>query len=344
MLEKDSIFTRSLRSFCLALSATLGIFFALFLLIFGVAILFSDADQLSSNVKILPDSEGNRKELPSHSPVILTINIVGEIGSDGVTAKKIEELLLKTREKELKNRIKGILLFINSPGGSAIDSDTIYRQLIDYKEKYKTPIYAFVDGMCASGGYYIACAADKIYASESSVVGSVGVLFWPSFINVSKLMERFGVESATLYSGKGKDNMNPLRPWKEGEQKNYTLLVDYFYEVFVDTVAKNRPLLSKEKLVQEYGAAVFPSPQARDLGYIDTVVPLRHVALQELVSVSGIKKEEKYQVIAYETKNWFEKMIEEKFPLLTGKVRHEILPPFGIKEEKSLPVRYLFHP
>ena len=68
-----------------------------------------------------------------------------------------------------------------APGGAADDSVGIYRALCEYKKKYNVPIYAFVDGLCASGGMYIACAADKIYATPSSVIGSVGVIMGPLF-------------------------------------------------------------------------------------------------------------------------------------------------------------------
>ena len=96
-----------------------------------------------------------------------------------------------------------------------VDADGIYRAIKHYKEQYQVPVIAYVDGLCASGGMYIACAADKIYATDVSLVGSVGVLF-PSFMNFSKLLDTVGVQSLTISSCKGKDDMNPLRPWKEG--------------------------------------------------------------------------------------------------------------------------------
>jgi protease-4 len=341
MNPHPSLFKHSLRSFCLALCATLGVCVGLFLLIFGSALLFSDSDSLASNVKILPDAEGHRKELASTVPVILTINLAGEIGSDGLTAKKVEEILLCSREKALKNRVKGVLLAINSPGGGVTDSDIIYHLVKKYKEQHKTPVYAYVEGLCASGGYYIACAADKIYANEASIVGSIGVISWPPFMNVSQLMEKVGVESKTIYSGKGKDNMNPFRPWKEGEQKNNEMLTSFFYNQFVEHVTHNRPKLSKEKLTGDYGAEVFPAFTAMEMGYIDGIYPLKYEVLKELVEVAGIGKDQKYQVITYETRNWWEKMVQEKSPLLTGKVKHELALPSEMQTE-SLPIKYLY--
>ena len=135
----------------------------------------------------------NREFLHSPAPVILKIDIDGVIGIGDLTYKKIQNSLLDSREGLLApNRVKALLLYIDSPGGSADDADDIYRAILSYKKKYQVPVYAFVDGMCASGGMYIACAADRIFSTPTSVIGSVGVLLGPTF-NFSGLMERYGV-------------------------------------------------------------------------------------------------------------------------------------------------------
>ena len=172
----------------------------------------------------------------STTPVILKVNVQGVIGIDDLTRHKFQELLTESREKSLKNdRVKAILLCIDSPGGTVSDADGIYNALKAYKKQFGVPVYAYVDGLCASGGMYIACAADKIYASDASLVGSIGVLF-PAMFNFVKLMEKVGVDSKTLIAGKGKDEMNPFRTWKPDEGANYQKIVDDFYEIFVDVV------------------------------------------------------------------------------------------------------------
>lgn len=336
---KDSLFRNALRSFFVALAAVIGIAVACFLIFIVLIFAFSDETSLSSGVKIRPDGEGHRKELSSNVPVLLEVNIVGEIGKMELAAEKIEEALLRSREKEFaKDRVKGILLVINSPGGSAVDSDTIYHDLLDYKERFKIPIYAYVDGLCASGGFYIACAADKIYTSDTSIIGSVGVISWPPFFNVNKLMEKWDIGSKTVIAGKGKDSMNPFRPWTENDPKQYLEIINFYYDKFVEIVTKGRPKISKEELVSDYGAHVFPAPLAQKLGYVDHVGVLRRQVLKELALASGIKENESYQVVTLQKKSWWHQLAEEK-----SKIEHKITLPDELTQ-KSNPFYYLYTP
>ena len=178
----ESVFMSALRAFFIALFAVLGIAIACTIIgvtYAGIAAAVKE-ESFASNIKILADADGNRKKLSASTPVLLQISIDGEIGKDKLTGKKIEEILLDSRDAAFeKGRIKGILLVINSPGGGVTDSDMIYSHLKQYKELYGVPVFAYVDGLCASGGYYIACAADKIYSSNVSLLGSIGVLSWP---------------------------------------------------------------------------------------------------------------------------------------------------------------------
>lgn len=316
------------RAFFVSLLATLGVFIGIMIAILAILLLslFSEKESFSSSVKILPDAQGNRVELAKETPILLEIQIKGEIGSGELTANKIESILLKSREDGFKtNRVKGILLAINSPGGSAIDSDIIYRLLLQYKERYKVPIYAYTDGLCASGGYLIACAADKILASDASLIGSVGVLSWPPFFNLSDLMNKVGVSALTISAGIGKDDLNPTRPWKEGESQNHKELIHFFYQRFTDIVSTHRPMLSKEKLTQDFGAKVFGSPDALEKGYIDAICTFHSDAIEKLALASGIASDKKYQVVTVETKEWYKKLFGDESVLWRGKIKHEFI-------------------
>lgn len=339
----ESIFMNSLRAFFVALFGVLGALIALAAIVIALIALSSASDEeaFSSKVKILPNAKGSRKHLSSSAPVLLQIAIDGEIGKDALTAEKIETVLLESQEDEFKNgRIKGILLVINSPGGGVTDSDIIYRSLKEYKKRFDVPIYAFVDGMCASGGYYIACAADKIFASDVSLIGSIGVLSWPPFANVHETLEKLGISTMTVIAGKGKDDMNPFRPWKENEQANYQHLINYFYNTFVAIVQEDRPLVDHFKLVNEFGAKVFPAPMAKENGFIDENGYSRNQALAALAQAAGV---EKYQVVSFQTESWWKKMFKEEShsPFLTGKIRHELTLPGG---HKGNPFSYIFVP
>lgn len=324
-IERESIFMSSLRAFFVAFFAICGVLVGLTLLSIGIASLvsLSKTDDYPSSMTFLPDAQGSRKELGSDVPVILQLDIDGQIGRGQLTGKKIESLLLKTREDKFKEgRVKAILLSINSPGGGVIDSDAIYRHLRDYKHRFGIPIYAYVDGLCASGGYYISMAADRIYASDVSLIGSIGVKSWPPYVNVSDALEKMGISSETLSAGKGKDEMNPFRPWREGEQANYQKLIDYYYWQFVQLVTAHRPAIDEENLVQIYGAEVFPAPYAAHNGLIDHSGAERRQVLTDLVSAAGIEGD--YQVVGVEAESWWLKALKET---LTFSLRDAFHPP-----------------
>lgn len=324
---RESIFYASFRALMVAFFSIIGIclgFMALFMLI-GVLSSKSSSSQFTNETteELLPNAKGERVAQSATSPLILQIDINKEIGGEGLNSKTIRQILVESREGIYKHdRVKGILLYIDSPGGSAIDTDIIFRSLLEYKKKYNIPIYAFVDGICASGSFYIALAADKIFASNVSLIGSVGVVTSP-FMNYSKLLDKIGVESLTLSEGKGKDALNPFRPWVEGEDQNYRQIDRYFYANFVDLVTTYRPKISKQKLIDEYGAHVFAAPKALEYGFIDTSGASLHDALSELVTKSEIT-DDNYQVIRLETSGWFKGLFSGTSMLFSNKMQHQL--------------------
>jgi protease IV len=323
---RESMFSQSLRSFLVALFGVIGVAIGLILVLMLFSALLSTNDnepEAQYTAKIAPNAEGVRKAMSKDAPVILKLNIVGVIGAEGLTMANIRELLVESREDTLKNnRVKGILLNIESPGGTVVDADGIYHAIKSYKEMYHVPVYAYVDGLCASGGMYIASAADKIYASNASLVGSVGVIA-PSFLNVSSLLEKVGVHSLTLFAGKGKDDLNPLRTWKPDEQASYQDIINYYYQGFVNIVAEGRPELDRKKLVDEYGANIFPAEKAAEYGYIDGASHSYNETLKLLLKEIGIE-DDYYQVVELESSNWFKNLFSSKSTLFTGKVKHQI--------------------
>jgi signal peptide peptidase SppA len=295
---RESIFVGAIRSLCTSLATMLGIALGIGVIAMGLAFIIGPqylppkADPL-----IMPDAEGNRILLSGHTPAILRIDLRGIIGIGDLTSDKIESILLDSREDFLRgNRVKAILLYINTPGGASDDCDTIYRALSTYKTKYNIPIYAYVDGMCASAGMYIACVADKIYASPPSVIGSVGVRLGPVF-NFSEAMTKVGVGSLTLIEGKDKDGLNPFRPWRPDEDADLRVIMGALYDRFITIVTTARPKLSKEKLINEYGAHIFIAKQAAELGYIDDGDMDYTRSLSALVAAAQIPEHENYQVV-----------------------------------------------
>jgi protease-4 len=324
---RDSIAYAALRSLAIAFCVMIGICLGLmaFLVIVGALSGNTTDNQLASvhTEEILPNAQGERKALSKDAPVILQMNIDGIIGTEKLDTKAIRQQLIESREGDYKNgRVKGILLYINTPGGTVVDADGIYRALLEYKKKYKVPIYAYVDGLCASGGMYIAAAADKIFATDTSLIGSVGVIA-PAFINVTKLLDKVGIEALTISAGKDKDAMNPLRPWKPGEDQNYRDIIDFYYKHFVNIVTTSRPKVDKNKLIQDYGAKIFPAPYAQESGLIDVGDGSINQAITELTHQAGIE-DENYQVIRLENKQWWSSLFSAENSIMRGKVVHQL--------------------
>lgn len=295
---RESIFVSALRSFCGSIAVIIGLSFGF--LIVGIAMMMMMGPTFvpeHAELMIMPDAHGERVLLPGNAPVILRIDIRGVIGMGDLTTEKFTDILADSREMMLKgDRVKAILLHMDTPGGTVVDSDGIYRALLEYKQKYNVPVYAYIDGLCASGGMYITSAADKLFATSPSVIGSVGTVMGPAF-NFAELMNKIGVSSLTMTAGKDKDALNPFRTWKPGEDASYMKIIDAMYAQFVSIVTSARKGLDPEKLKNEYGAHVFVAKEAEDFGYIDVADSNYGAALSELAAAAGLKEDEKYQVV-----------------------------------------------
>jgi signal peptide peptidase SppA len=242
------------------------------------------------------------------------------------------------------NRVKAILLNINTPGGTVDDADGIYWALMAYKQKYQVPVYAWVAGMCASGGMYIASAADRIFASSSSIIGSVGVILGPAF-NYSGLMERYGVQAKTITQGKDKDMLSSFRPWVPGEDVCLQIITADLYHQFVDIVTSGRPNLDKDKLITEYGAQVYVSKKAEELGYIDVANADYSTAVAELAKAAEFSADHPYQVMTIEPHRAFlADLTQSKSSLLSGKVTHHFQINASLNSEMSGRFLYLYQP
>ncbi|MFS8564413.1 MAG: S49 family peptidase [Rhabdochlamydiaceae bacterium] len=303
---RESVFVGAVRSFCSSFALIVGLSLGLLVVFMGITMVGGN-NYLppKSELTVMPDAHGNRAILPANAPVILRIDFSGVIGVGDLTAEKIQDVLLDSQEDMLKgNRVKGILLRINSPGGVASEADSIYKALVNYKDKYKVPIYTYVDGICASGGVYIACASDKIYATPSSIIGSVGVRLGPNF-NFADAMTKIGVSALTLTAGKDKDELNPFRPWGPSEGASIQTVILAMYDQFIGIVSKARPKLTKEKLVGEYGANIFIAQTAETYGYIDHANSDYNMSLMDLTHAAGIDGEQPYQVVQLSSPNPF---------------------------------------
>ena len=327
-IQRESIFISALRSFCRMFFAVCGIFLAFMIMSLLYSLFTTTAIiEAKTKIKYLPDAENKRELVDATAPVILQLNVHGVIGDPKTLDTDIvQNVLIDSRTGILQhNRVKGILLHMNTPGGTVVDSDNIYRMVNAYKEQYKVPIFAYIDGLCASGGMYISCSADQVYAGPASIIGSVGVIIGP-FFNLVEGLTKLGIKSQTITEGLDKDMMTPFRPWKPNEDASLKAVTAYFYQQFVDIVTTARTRIDKTKLVQEYGAKVFDPVTAQEFGYIDVANSSRNQALLALLNKAGVDPAKPYQVVSLEPKSeWLSSLFNEKAsPLFTGKIEHTI--------------------
>jgi signal peptide peptidase SppA len=348
-ITKETIFSSSLRSLFKTLFGTIGIAIAFIPILLTIIILSGSAEKESSiknTIELLPDANGNKGVLSSLAPVVLKINVNGVIGQKDLTTSVINSQLIESRQTILKNdRVKALFLYINTPGGTVVDSDGIYRLLKEYKEKYNVPIHAYVDGMCASGGMYISSACDYVSASPSSVIGSIGVRLGPLF-NFHEGMQKIGISSYTFTAGKDKDMMSPFRPWTEDDKKSYKKILSYLYDRFIQIVTEGHPNINKEELINKHGAQIFDPIEAQKLGFINKAQDNYNNALINLLAAAKIDDKKPYQVIEIKPKHsWIKDALKSGNVLLNGKIKHILqVGQTDLSEEKFNLFFYIYDP
>jgi len=179
-----------------------------------------------------------------------------------LVARVREEL----RRAEKDERVKALIVRINSPGGTITASDVLYREIRSFKERRKVPVIAAIMDVGASGGYYAALAADQILAHPTTITGSIGVIMLT--LNAQGLMEKIGVASVAIKSGSHKDAGSPLRGLTEEERAVFQAMIDDMYTRFVGLIAESRKI--PEDRVREFAdGRVYTAEQARALGLVD---------------------------------------------------------------------------
>ena len=177
------------------------------------------------------------------------------------------------RHIERKNKVRALLLIINSGGGDANSTEILYNQLIKISDK--KPVYALIEGVGASGAYWLACSAEKIFAMRTSLVGSIGVISMsPDF---SEFLDALGIKIRINKVGKYKDINSPFRAMTDEENKIYSGIMKDVYSAFRDEVKKRRNL-TEESMENVANGLVFSSEQAKEAGLIDGIGDLDTVS------------------------------------------------------------------
>jgi len=216
---------------------------------------------------------------------ILLVDISGTISeqekSGGLLGKAQPSMVSTIRESLQKagkdGRIVGLILRINSPGGTVTASDIIHHDIVEFKKRKKVPVLACIMGVGASGGYYIAAAADEIVAHPTAITGSIGVIMMK--FNVEGLMGKIGVEEQTVKSGDKKDIMSPFRKATPEEVKLGQEIIDQLHARFQDVImARPGNRLSRDELRRLADGRVYTAGQALEgklidrVGYLDDVI------------------------------------------------------------------------
>lgn len=242
-----------------------------------------------------------------------TVVAIVELNEPIVSSENIVRLLKKYRQNI---DVRAIVFRIESPGGGVSASQEIYEEVKKTRKSGK-PVVVSIGAVAASGGYYVACGADKIVANPGSITGSIGVI--SQFMHVDDLLNKIGVSSTTIKSGKLKDSGSPLRKMTGEDKKYFQEMVDDVYDQFVSVVAEERKL--EKNLVRRIAdGRVFTGRKAYELKLIDTLGTYEDAIriAADLASIAGRprvikekKKEKLTDILFGEVQTEFSKLKNE---------------------------------
>lgn len=213
----------------------------------------------------------------------------GESGSSlfGEVVAGSETMMRQIRQAADDSAVKGLLLHINSPGGSAPASEAVYNEILRFKKETGKPVMAVMSDVAASGGYFIALGADDIFANPATMTGSIGVIM--QFKNYKKLYQNYGIEVETIKSGKYKDIGNPAREMTAEERELLQTMVDQIYGQFVQAVHDGRGM-PEERVLELAQGQIYTGMQAKELGLVDHLGNF-YDGVQYLAKKAGIEGE-----------------------------------------------------
>lgn len=221
---------------------------------------------------------------PAVVPVIRLQGAIG-VGSRGLNDQTIAPLIERAFAR---GKPAAVALVINSPGGSAVQSALIAARVRRLAEEKRVPVHAFVEDVAASGGYWLACAADDIWVDASSIVGSIGVIF--ASFGFPELMARQGIERRVVTAGRSKSFADPFLPQKPEDVERLKRLQEPIHAAFIDHVkARRGPRLDLS--ADLFNADVWVGAEAAKLGLVDGVAHLR----PKLMEIYG----EKVRLVPY---------------------------------------------
>jgi len=249
--------------------------------IFGIFLLFL----VSVVFFLLIYSLGSVKENKRSFTLDNKVGVIKVEGFIGETHDIVEQINQFGKD----DNIKAVILRIDSPGGGVASSQEIYEAVVELKKKKK--VIASMGSIAASGGYMIACAADKIVANPGTLTGSISAVM--HFANAEELLKKIGLKASVVKSGKYKDIGSPVREMTPEEKALLQELIDDIYDQFLDMVAKDRNI-KKENLREIADGRVFTGRQAHKLGLVDYLGDMGYAVklAGEMAGIKGIPEVE----------------------------------------------------
>jgi len=247
-----------------------GIFFKLLAFIYLFALLFVGMGWV-----------GKKDTSPGRHTALVEVS--GVIAPNSSTSA--DSVIAGLQEAYKDSRTQGVILRINSPGGSPVQAGYINDEIKRLRAKYPDiPLYAVIEDICASGGYYIAVAADRIYVDKASIIGSIGVLM--DGFGFTGTMEKLGVERRLLTAGENKGFLDPFSPVSEPQKEHAQQMLGQIHEQFVGVVRAGRGKRLKET-PDMYTGLMWVGQKSIDLGLADALGSIEHVA-REVIKAEDI--------------------------------------------------------
>lgn len=284
---------------------------------------------------------GVDEDISASGPYIATVYVEGSIMAGQTdtfglpvgyqhdwTLNKLDELIDDTDNR-------GLIVFVDSPGGGVYESDELYLKIKEYKEITGRPVYAVMGSMAASGGYYISAAADQIIANRNTWTGSIGVTIGTIY-DISGLLEKYGVKTQTITAGRNKAMGSFVEPLTEEQKAIFQSLVDDAYEQFTGIISEERGI-DPDKVREIADGRVYTAEQASDLGLVDLIGTFDD-AVNDMTEKYELQDCEVIDVVYEDNSLWGSLLNGVKIPDLKGGDVSAILN--KIDSEDEFPISY----
>jgi protease-4 len=248
-----------------------GIFFKLLTFAYVAVILLLAVDWQSADVS------GGKK----HTAMVEVNGLIAP-GADASAEKITSALQAAFKDKNTQ----GVVVRINSPGGSPVQAQAIYDEMKRLRKRYPDiPLYAVVEDICASGGYFVAVGADQIYVGKASIVGSIGVLM--NGFGFTGLMEKLGIERRLVTAGENKGMLDPFSPQDPKDTEHVKKLMGEIHQQFISVVREGRGKRLKDS-PEIFSGLIWTGERSVDLGLADGFGSLEYVA-REVIKAEDIR-------------------------------------------------------